>query len=312
MSVDLTPISYAALPEWQTASEPWPIERILQPKPEDRFRLSDRDVAVLRGLLEHRFLTTQQLARLYFVGKYAHIYCNQRLKILFDRGLVLRYRPKLPRGSGSAQHIFAISYLGYQILSTLQPDEAFRELFYREEDNFVQVSRIIHELELNNFCIDLHENLQRIGVGFEWEPTKLTRHTFTINGKTITIEPDAVFNIYTSKGERVLHIEYERSADRRRFRQKIERWKLYRNHQAWRDRYGSEPYILVVGYENGVETNGRKCMVPNSILPLRNIAANRQLSHIAFLTLEERESGGWNCLPQSGITQTLWQHLKLE
>ncbi|MFD1676358.1 replication-relaxation family protein [Alicyclobacillus fodiniaquatilis] len=300
-----------ALPLWERSEEAWELMRILQPIEEDKFNLTSRDLDILQALLEHRFLTLNQIVRIHFRSKSGYYTCSRRMRKLFQIGLVLRYRPMVMKNEGSAPYIFSISQLGYEVISkTRFLEQDISSLYYREDGNIIELSRIIHELELNDFCLDFFEEAIAKKLRFEWTPTRLTRQSFSVTGgKTFTVEPDAVFHIYTQKGERVLHIEYERSADRRRFRQKIERWKAYRKQQAWREKYGAEPFILVVGHERSVETNGRKRRVFNSILPLQSIAEFRQFENIAFLTLDERQKGGWNCLPMKNITKTIWDYV---
>jgi predicted transcriptional regulator len=306
----MTTFSTMALPIWEKSSSPWPIEKILEPQSDSKFDLTRRDLNILEALLEHRFFTAMQIQRLFFKTKSGYKTCSRRLKTLFEVGLVLRYRPMVYKGEGSAPYIFSLSQLGYEVLNkTRFIHEDISGVFYRADANIVETSRINHELELNEFCLDLFEEASIRKLNFEWIPTRLTRQRFSSGGKTILVEPDAVFHIYTPKGERVLHIEFERSADRRRFRQKIDRWKEYRNKQIWRERYGSEPFILVVGYERSMETGGRKRRVLNSILPLRDIAKFRQFDKIAFLTLEEHRKRTWQCLTTHETTQTIWELL---
>lgn len=306
----MTLLRSSALPYWEKSEEPWEVKRIIQSE-EEKFNLTPRDLDILQTLLEHRFLTLNQLVRIYFRSSSGYYSCSRRMRQLFNVGLVLRYRPLVRKSEGSAPYIFALSQLGYEVLAKVRfLDEDISGMFYREDSNIIEISRIMHELELNEFCLDLFDAAIAKKLRFDWLPTRLTRQSFSASGgKTIIVEPDAVFHIYTPKGERILHIEYERSADRRRFRQKIDRWTEYRKRQAWRDRYGAEPFILVVGHENAVETNGRKRRVVNSILPLQSIAEFRNFEKIAFLTIEERNRGGWNCLPVNNRTKTIWEHL---
>ncbi len=307
----MTFLRTTALPFWEKSEEAWELKRILQPREEDKFNLTSRDLDILQALLEHRFLTLNQIVRIYFRSKSGYYTCSRRMRKLFQIGLVLRYRPLVTKSEGSAPFIFSLSQLGYEVISkTRFLEQDISGLFYREDGNIVELSRILHELELNDFCLDVFEEAIAKKLRFEWTPTRLTRQSFSApGGKTIIIEPDAVFHIYTPKGERILHIEYERSADWRRFRQKIERWTEYRKRQVWRERYGSEPFILVVGHERAVETNGRKRRVVNSILPLQSMAEFRQFENIAFLTLEERQRGGWSCLPMKNTTKTIWDYI---
>lgn len=311
-----------ALPRWEHVDAPVELEEIFN----SQIGLTTRDIDVLQSLLEHRFLMTEQIVRMHFRGfnspRAAVVKCRQRMHVLFEAGLVVRYRPKLPPGYGTSQYLYTLSTAGFRVLRHLRGDDYdqdLKDLFFRPENNYVELSRIIHELELNNFCLDVCDELNRRGYKFEWIPTRLTRQTFqTSYGKPAKMEPDAVFVIETDKDEKVLHIEYERSADRRRFRQKLERWNEYRKTGSWRVPYGREPFILVVGNDSVEETDstGRKNRTIHSIRPLYAEATRAIFPRLVFLTLEEREQGGWNCLPYRSpkgqfFTLTLWEHLGL-
>ncbi len=305
-----------AIPRWEQNEAPGELESLLH------LGYTERDIDVLQSLLEHRFLTTSQIIRMRFRGlskRSAEEKCRKRMKVLFEKGLVLRYRPKLPPGCGSSQFIYALSHAGFRVIRHLRGheyDQNVDDMYFRE-GNHVELGRIIHELELNDFCLDVCDELRQRGYEFEWIPTRLTRQSFqTSYGKSAIMEPDAVFTIQTDKGEKVLHIEYERSADRRRFRQKLERWKEYRKTESWRGFYGSEPLIMVVGngFVDETDSAGRKNRTIHSIRPLHAEATRATFPRLVFLTLEERESGGWNCLVYKSTTghffsATIWEHL---
>src|SRR5215472_13600515 len=69
-------------------------------------RLTDRDLWLLEGLAKMRFLTTGQLANLYFNG--SHWYANKRLRNLLDAGLLKAWVRSL-----SEENIYSITKRGF-------------------------------------------------------------------------------------------------------------------------------------------------------------------------------------------------------
>lgn len=302
------------LPSWQRSKEPWSLEQLLFPDPENppKYMLQSRDLDVLQLLFEHRFLTTNQISRLYYNTEYGIRSTQRRMKQLFEIGVIMRIRPR-DEEPGTKPYVFAITHLGYEILrktERISQDQA-QSIRFDESDHQVEFSRVIHELHLNDVCLSIFEEASRRDLSFEWLPTKLCRQSIKMtNGKSRIVEPDAVFIFYTDKGEKVLHLEYERSADQRRFQDKLTKWKLYRGQQVWRERYQSEPLICVVGSREGWETKGRKRRVVNSIKPLQSLAFTKAFSKICFLPTDEIDNQTWNCLPdQRSQSNTLWDYL---
>lgn len=303
------------IPQWRKTREPWTLEMLIDPnKNPIRFTLQERDLEILQGLLEHRFLTSPQLHRLFFTeGSGGARYTQQRLKIFYDIGLVMKVRPQ-DLDPGTKPNVFALTTLGYQLLTLVgRIESGDRSFFYNESENLVEFSFIIHELNLNEICLSLFDECEKKGFSFEWLPTKLCRQQVRdAYGKNRIVEPDAIFLFYTPNEQVVLHLEYERSADPRRFKQKLERWKLYRNQQVWKERYETEPIICVVGDREGWSTGGRKRRVVNSIQPLLHLALNEGFPNICFLPTDEIEDKTYCCLPYRGKENTLWEILKLE
>lgn len=129
----MTFLRTTALPFWEKSEEAWELKRILQPREEDKFNLTSRDLDILQALLEHRFLTLNQIVRIYFRSKSGYYTCSRRMRKLFQIGLVLRYRPLVTKSEGSAPFIFSLSQLGYEVISkTRFLEQDISGLFYRK------------------------------------------------------------------------------------------------------------------------------------------------------------------------------------
>lgn len=206
------------LPFWQKSEEPWSLNDLLHPDPENppKYMLQARDLDILQVLLEHRFMTTHQVNRMFFNSSYGQRATQRRMKQLFEMGLIMRIRPK-DLEPGTKPYVFAITQLGYQLL--IRVERISSEVRFEESEHQVEFSRIIHEIDLNNVCLDILESADQRDVSVEWIPTKQCRQRVKMpDGKYRVVEPDAVFVFGTNEGEKILHVEYERSADPDDFR----------------------------------------------------------------------------------------------
>lgn len=298
-----------AIPRWEHSPQPLSLAQFLQQEPSP-FRVTTRDLDMLVGLAEHRILSPMHMARMYFASHANRSYMQRRLTQLWQVGLVMRMRPAVGPREGSAPYLYTLSNVGMSLLRRVQPD-LNPAIFYREDAQGVSLNLIRHEVALNDLCLDILDGVEDREGAAEWIPTKLTRQSFVTAGQTILMEPDAVIRGQVSgmRGERLVHIELELSADVTRFRQKLRRWTAYRTAKAWQEFYSRAPRILVVGYTQAAPVpSGRKRRIINSIQPLQGIARSQHFTNIAFLSVEERADGGWQCLPdQPGQPgQSLW------
>lgn len=277
-----------------------------------KFKIQSRDLDILQALLEHRFLTTQHVQKLFFTdGDSGLRYTQRRLKVLFDIGLVMKVRPKDPNEYGTKPNIFTLTDLGFDFLVKVGRVKKESNIFYPERDNFVEFNYIIHDVHLNEICLQIFEEANRRKLSFEWIPTKLCRQKIKFpDGKYRIVEPDAIFVFYSPKGQKVLHIEYERSADPRRFREKLKKWKVYRRQQAWKQQFESEPFICVIGEKEELDLSFRKRRIVKSIQPLSNIAYQSAFRNICFLPTSEVFLNTWNCLPYPDNSFSLWSFLE--
>ena len=270
------------------------IKELLLNGEKSNFSLTGRDLDILEVLWKYRFLQTKQIAALLFANtKKPEKHSAQRLYKLFNVQLVKRYRPWAPPGEGTRQFIYALSPLGWNLLYQKRVrDNPDLEIItpWKEEDDALELSRVIHELELNEFCIALEQVAERMGLYFEWVPTRAAVQIVSPGQtqKSFRIRPDALIWI----GEQVLHVEYERYSNRRKFQEKLQMWKKYRALGAWKKVSPLEPIILIVGNkENGpVEGKSRKI---RSIVPLMEMAAGEGMANIWFMYNRDWQNDCW-------------------
>ncbi|OPX92782.1 MAG: hypothetical protein A4E53_00353 [Pelotomaculum sp. PtaB.Bin104] len=283
------------IPSWEYPKEPITLEEFLKKAAGPHGILTTRDLDILDTLYYHRFLLNIQVAKLFFPeSKTPPVKASQRMKILFDRGLVLRFRPIVSKHEGTHQFIYALSQLGYDVLFHIRKryDKEFEdEPRWQETNNVVEMSRLIHDLELNEFCITVKLECEKRGINYTWWPTRLTWQKVTpkqLMAKPYMISPDAVIRIDNS----LFHVEYERSANPERFFVKTNKWKRYRSTGAWKEKWTQEPTILVVGGREPGEVKG-KSRKEKSIIPLIDITLKQGLENIFFLFDEDWQNGNW-------------------
>ena len=242
------------------------------------------DVSITAQNIRELILSPHHIARMYFPQARNGSYMRRRLAQLWRVGLVMRMRPAVGPGQGSAPYLYALSNLGISVLKTARPD-LNPAIFWREDAQGVSLTLIRHEVALNDFFLDMLDGIEDREGAAERTPTKLTRQSFKAANQEIRVEPDALIRgqIPGVRGDRLLHVELELSADMPNFRQKLRRWTAYRSTQAWHGLYSRQPRIVVVGYAQAAPVpSGRKRRIVKSIRPLQASAQAQHFTDIAF------------------------------
>lgn len=283
------------VPNWNSPAKPMTFEEVLEKAAGLHGIITTKDLDILDSLYHYRFLLNSQVGKLFYGGgNNPSVQAVKRMKKLFDRGLILRFRPIVSKHEGTHQYIYALSQLGYDVLVQLRKREEKGyedEPRWQETNNVVEMTRLIHELELNEFCISIQSECEKRKIDFDWWPTRLTWQRVIprqIGAKPYMISPDAVLRV----GKNLFHVEYERSATPERFLEKTYRWKRYRMAGAWKEKWSQEPTILVVGGREPGEVRGRS-RKEKSITPLFEIVLKQGLENIFFLYDEDWQAGNW-------------------
>ncbi|MEG6617619.1 replication-relaxation family protein [Peptococcaceae bacterium 1198_IL3148] len=276
------------IPQWSKPKKPsGNVDNLLK---RNDFKLQERDLDILEFFLNHPFVITEQVAKLF----YNHCAkptqnASRRLKTLYDMGLLWRTRPFVSKGKGTHQYIFCITKLAYNLITQVRELDYTDEINFQECDNVVEMSRIAHELELNEFCIELIQKAKEKNLEFNWSGTKRSWQKITPKtpgSKGYVISPDAMIRVDNN----IYHIEYERYCDKDNFYKKCMKWKRYRQDRAWKELYPKEPIILVVGNKAAGEVVGHYRRV-NSIDQLIPIAKSCNMDDILFLYNEDWRKG---------------------
>ena len=176
-----------------------------------RFRLTPRDIEVVRAVYGYRALTAKQIADLLFVAADVHSTpaassrCLHRLKLLFHHGFL--QREELPHllAEGRKPFVYRLDKRGAETLATL--DEVMvEELDWRpgEEQGHMFLD---HLLTSNTVRVAIARSAKRHGFTLErWLDEKTLKHfqkdTVTLTSKTgrqqsAAVVPDGYFHLYT-------------------------------------------------------------------------------------------------------------------
>lgn len=166
-----------------------------------RDRLSERDLAILRSLADHRLMTTRQLQRLHFADGHATVSSATRATTrVLGRLLTLALVDRLERRiggvrRGSAGYVWQLGSVGER-LGRLGSDGSQRRRYVEPGRRFTA-----HTLGVSELVVRLHEGA-RAGafevLRLESEPT-CWRKFLGRHGQTETLKPDLF--VVTASGE---------------------------------------------------------------------------------------------------------------
>jgi len=168
-------------------------------------KIDERDVAILRALLEHKILTTDQLFVLFFRSLRR---CQHRLKDLTDLGLIGSFDPKRNFASGRLPDHRFLTELGVSLLA--HRDNVRRgQLPWVPDETYADNKNLLHRIGVNAFFCALVE-ASRATEGHclqRWAPERKVR---TRAGE---IQPDG-FGRYLHPGGAVeFYLEYDRGTE---------------------------------------------------------------------------------------------------
>jgi len=184
------------------------IERRTDPDNELRAissKLDQRDLAILRALLEHKVLTTEQISILFFRSLRR---CQQRLRELTELGIVASFEPKRDFARGRPPDHRFLTAFGVSVLA--HKDGVPRGEFpWVPDENYEDNRNLPHRMGVNAFFCALVE-ASRTTDGHclhRWAPERKVR---TKAGK---IQPDGFGRYLHAAGACQFYLEYDRGTE---------------------------------------------------------------------------------------------------
>jgi Replication-relaxation len=223
--------------------------------------LRERDLALLDGLYEHRFLTRRHLQALYFtdhpelqpglpVATSSPRPAQRRLRRLQQTDLVVRRRLALPDGRRDPEPYYCLSPDGAQLVA-LRHNLAARETRQRAADLLANPLFVRHALA----GADLHCSLTRAARSHPdhtcpaewWRGEQTASQRFTDRGQPLLLRPDG-YTRYQA-GEDIHHLLVEidlGTMSLPRLQAKLDRYRAYSRSAAWESRYPIFPKLLLL------------------------------------------------------------------
>lgn len=205
------------------------VEDILD-KDKTKINMQLRDVKMLATLLGAKFMTTNQLSACFWSGHDAERACRRRLRTLWNYGLLARIRPRAKSKTGSLPWIWAITKKAIQILDRsglpLYEERLKKETSYDETSTTLPSQILLrHSILVSEF------GTRCLASGGDWyfdHETATALDVPILNTKTKLYYPDAILEWGSDEKKITWLLELERSAQQRRFREKMSIWRSLR------------------------------------------------------------------------------------
>jgi hypothetical protein len=175
--------------------------------------LTGRDAAILQALDSYRYLDRRQIQALFFEGPRS---CQYRLKWLVDHGMVHAWKAVIRPGHVRSASIYLLTGHGARILAQRRDDDP-RPFILRAEHALARHHHIIHDLEANQFFVDLAADMRgapSMGL-YHWVGEHGIRRAYAQDHGLGPV-PDGWGRVLVDEGELFLHLEWDRGSEQAR------------------------------------------------------------------------------------------------
>jgi hypothetical protein len=265
--------------------------------------LQDRDVEILKTLYDYRFLTTTQIADLFFGAKSKAL---RRLRQLYDNGFVMRiFRPVVV---GSAEIIYCLDSRGVNVLA--QRLGVDREEIDWSRRSFTRVKSLFldHALEVNQFRVATHlaiqgdPDVELLFWKYDNELQTKNEKGILVSDKVtdpddrtrkIRVTPDAFFGLSTPRGRAYFFLEADLGTeDNYQFKKKMQGYLKYYTDGHYQQKYGYRAFRVLTTTAAG--------RLPNLIRTTQKAVMDRRFHPIFYFADREYIS-------PDGIFSPIWQ-----
>ncbi|MEO8338253.1 MAG: replication-relaxation family protein [Nitrospirota bacterium] len=216
-------------------------------------------MATVDAVARHRFLSTDQIAALYFpaAGGIVSSQCRTRLRHLVDAGFLTRFERPVLRTEGSKPALFGLAAAGLTLLVSelgYGPDD----IDWRPDDNRVSWAFLDHQIMLNDVFIALNEASEQAGWTLsEWVDDRILKkmHTGLVpvedpdgRERRVTVVPDAYFALASDDRLLRFFVEADRATmtvissnnQKRTWQKRIHAYQAYFDSPLPIDTYGTK------------------------------------------------------------------------
>lgn len=284
-----------------------PLNYILD-KDKSNINLQIRDAQMIATLFGAKFMTTQQLAQCYWKSNDdnqkmddADRACRRRLNSLWDYGLLARIRPRAKAKMGSLPWIWAVTSRGVQILEhthlPVYDDRLKKEKF--DETNI----HLPSQLTMRHSILVAEFGSRCLSSGGEWffEGEAVAALDVKLSdSKSRFYYPDAVLEWPASEGDRVTWLlELERSANQRRFREKMNVWRSLRLIAKNNGHLGKEFVVMIGRINDTLPDRDERSLLPLAKLIVKDGAL---LDFVKFVGVPDVLSSEFEAVPLDAVT----------
>jgi len=176
----------------------------LSPRHRGGHRLTERDLAIVDAVARHRFLSTGQLAALFFPagGGIISSQCRARLRHLVTAGHLVRLERPTLRREGRKPDLFGLTALGRDLL-VAELGYAVQDIDWKPSYNTVSWAFLDHQIMLGDIFLALSQAAERVGWAMEeWVDDRILKKTHTDlvwvddpdgRRRNVAVVPDAYF-----------------------------------------------------------------------------------------------------------------------
>jgi len=224
--------------------------------------MQDRDVEILKTLYDYRFLTTTQVADLFFGSKSKAL---RRLRQLYDNDFVARiFRPVVV---GSAEIIYCLDNQGVNVLA--QHLGIDREEISWSRRSFTRLKSLFlnHALTVNEFRVAIqvatldNPDVELLFWKYDNEIQTKNERGILISDrvtdpedptKKIRVTPDAFFGISTPRGRAYFFLEADLGTeDNYQFKKKMQGYLRYYVDGHYQQKYGYKAFRVLTTTASG-------------------------------------------------------------
>lgn len=217
-----------------------------EPKKLPNFKITERDVEIMRALGRYRYLSVSQIRRLFFPSSVDSQAANGRLKKMFHSSYIHKVEPFSRLGQPQSEYIYFLDKKGVKYLAKIgEPAKSWRK------GRDVKQAFLQHALDLSEFRINLELALSKQEVvrldtfipDFQMRSRAqdyASRHRYElyselvspINRRSYVIYPDALIILKAERNgklhDRLLFLEIDRGTHGlEKIREKVHGYYLY-------------------------------------------------------------------------------------
>lgn len=213
--------------------------------------LRERDKKVIKFIYFHRFVSTSQIADIFFkytekgtIMKYPKNVARRRLQKYREEGLIKSFY------TSNTDMIHTIDEKGVMLVASIL-GTTFNKLYFNPKEDLLSIGLANHSLLLNDIYITLMNAADKKGGKIlEYKVEVLNRTTFTYKNRKYTFQPDA-YMLYQPDIRKKLAYPYFIELDLetespKKYKEKVINYENYYDSRDYQSQYNTFPKIITI------------------------------------------------------------------